>query len=176
MRSLTAGIAGQLTAAGAFEGVLLELTLSTGQVLRYTSLDVDVPWNGFTWLSRDIQMPQLSWDGTIMKPGQVVMGDYDLSFWVLAVGAGNPLANAGVRVYLIYASATGEAEPVWSGRVAQVARDGGALAVTLTLTNPGDLLVPTQRVQYVIPPIFLLPAGTVLSLGGQTWTVDRPVS
>ena len=177
MRSLTSGIAGQLTQSGAFEGVLLEITLNTGQVLRFTSLDIDFTWNSFTWISRDIQLPQLSWDGTILKPGRLILADADLSFWVLAIGSGAPLADAGVRLYIIYAAASGEAEPVWSGRIAQIARNGQQLAVEITLTNLSDTqLSPRVRVQNVVNPQFLIPGGTVLNVGGQTWTLVRPTT
>ena len=172
-RSLTAGIAGQLTAQGAYPGYLIELTFTTGEVQRYTTLDVGFTYGGYTWNAADVQVSKLEWDGGIARPAALQFGDASLAMWSLVLNL--VLPDAKVRIWQIYAAASGEAEPVWSGRVGQISRSG--LAVDIELNNGSAYVTaPRQRVQYVVNPAFLLPGGTILQVGNQRWTLDRPVT
>lgn len=174
MRSLTSGINSQLTVSGALFGWLLELTLTNGQVFRYTSIDTGFTWNGFTWQPLDMSVPEIEWDGGAVRSGRIVIGDANLVLWAFALNL--MLARAGIRLYAIYHAAPNEAEPVYSGRVGPVTR-GNDLTVVMGFSNESETVsAPRNRVQYVINPKFLLAAGTVLHVGGQRWILERPKS
>ena len=173
MRSLSSGINSQLTVSGAYAGWLVQITPQSGSVLRYTSLDTNFSYGGFTWQSLDIDPPQLGWDGTALRAGKLVIGDADLVFWALALQLS--LTDAAIAIYAIYAAAPTEAEPVFSGRIGQIVRNG--LTVEMQISNQSDTrALPATRVQYVVNPAFLLPSGTVLNINGQRWILDRAVT
>jgi hypothetical protein len=172
-RELTAGITTALTTQGSYFGWLLMITLNTGQALRYTSLDAGFDYGGYTWQSVDMDMPDLSWDGTIMKPGVLVLGDADRQFWAMVNNLS--IADARVALFAIYAAASGEAEPVWAGRVGKCSIKD--LTLQVELTNGSDLIsVPRRRIQYVINAAFLLPGGTSIDMSNQHYIITRPVT
>lgn len=174
MRSLTAGILGQLTVSGALYGWLIQIVAGT-TTLRFTSIDGGFGWNSQIWAEIDMELPQLSWDGSVLKPGKLVLGDADLSIWTLALLG--QITDAAVSMWAIYNAAPTEAEPVWQGYAGQCVRDGTKLTVEITLSNLSDVLTaPRYRVQQFVSPTFMIPAGTVLNVSGQPWVIDRPGS
>lgn len=173
MRSVTSGILGQLTAQGSFPGWLVEITLTDSTVLRFTSLDLGFTFGGFTWASFDIELPDISWDGSSLKAAKIVFGDSQLSIWAYVLNL--LLADVPIRIWAIFSAASGEAEPVWSGRSGRCSRVG--ITVEVELTNNSDIVTsPRTRVQQVVNPAFLIPGGTVMLIGGQRWIIDRPTS
>lgn len=173
MRSLTSGISGQLTTSGAFAGWLVEFALTNGQYVRLTSIDTGFTYNGLIFAAVDMELPSLQWDGTILRPGKLVIGDADVAFWALAIEL--LVADATVTMWQVYNAAAGEAEPVWYGRAGQVTRNADRLACEIQLTNLSDTQsAPRKRVQEVVSPTFLVPAGTVFNVSGQQWTIERP--
>ena len=174
MRSdLTSGILAQLTAQASFYGYLLELTTTSGSVFRYTSIDVDFSWNGFVWTAADLTVSQLTWDGTVRRTGRLIIGDADLSLWALALNL--VIADATVRLWGVYNAASGEAAPIFSGRAGKTSRNG--LTVEIEIDNSSATVTsPRLRVQNVVSHSFLLPAGFVMNIGGQSWSLNRPTS
>jgi hypothetical protein len=173
MRTLTSGITTALTTGGAFPGWLVEITLTTGSVLRYTSLDTGFTFNGFTWTSRDFDVVDLTWTGGVARTATLVLGDADQT--MLAFVFNLAFADATVKLWQCYASASGEAEPVFSGKCGDARPDRAALTCTLALNNGSDTRsIPNVRVQQVIAPGFLLVDGTHLSIAGQGWNIERP--
>lgn len=160
-RSITSGIAGQLPAQGSFPGWLLEITLATGTVIRRTSLDTVFIYGGTQWVPVDMEMPSISWDGSVLKVGTIILGDADLALWSLARNL--ELSDALVRIWQIYRDATAEAAPVYSGRINDIRKR--ELAIELALSNSSDTLTsPRTRVQQIVNQAYLLPSGTVINL------------
>ena len=168
-RSLPTGINTQTTAQGAFPGVLVEVSL-TSQTLRLCSLDTGYTFGGFFWQAADIEVAGLSWDGDVARAPKLTVGDVDLVFWSLALNL--QLQDSRVRVWQCYAGATNEAEPIYSGRIAECRRNG--TAVDLALTNDSETqTAPRVRIQSIVAPVFLLPPGTVINVAGQRWILER---
>lgn len=170
---LTAGIEGQLDAPGAYPGHLVEITTVGGQVVRLTSIDAGFTWDGHGWLASDLQVLGLSWDGTLARNAKLIIGDADLSFWVLALAL--ELVDARVRIWGVYADVLNEAAPLFFGKIGMPTRNG--LTVEMDLDNSVDTITsPRERVQHVVNPVFLLPAGTIININGQRWIIARPTS
>jgi hypothetical protein len=172
VRSLTSGISGQLATSGAFAGWLVEFILTNGQAVRVTSLDDGFSYNGLIFAAADLSLPTLSWDGSVLKPGKLIIGDPDCSFWTLA--AQLLLGDAVTTIWSVYHDALGEAEGVWQGRAGQVVRNADNLTVEITLANGSDTLTaPRTQVQDVVDPRFLIAPGTIVNAGGQKRIVPR---
>ena len=170
MRTVTSGITTALTAQGSFLGWLAEITTSAGTVFRLCSMDVDFPFGGFTFRASDLSVSGMAWDGGVARPASLTLGDADLTWGALVLNLA--LADAGLRLWQAYASATTEAQPLWSGRIGQCKRVG--LSVQATLSNGTDTtFAPRTRVQQLVNPAFLLPAGTGLSVNGTRWVIER---
>lgn len=170
MRTLTGGIASQVPAQGSFIGYLCEITTASGAVLRLTSLNTGFSYNGFTWNSTDITLGPMSWDGGMGRLSGITFGDADLTFWALVITYA--LVDAPVRLYQVYAGAPNEVVALWSGRVGKCTKSG--LTVQVELNNGSDTAAsPRTRVQQIVNPVFLLPAGSILNIAGARWILER---
>lgn len=170
---ITSGITTQLTTNGAYLGCLVEITPTSGAVLRYTSLDVAFSYNSQTYLPRDIDPPELDWNGGMARAARLTVGDADLSFWVLALNG--VLSDALVRLWAVYAGAPTEAAAIYTGRIGSIDPDPSGMTVEFTLNSGSETVsAPRTRVQQIIDRVFLMDAGTILNIAGQRWVIDRP--
>jgi hypothetical protein len=174
MRSLPGGILGQLTMNGAYPGYLI-IIAGLG---FYTTFDTDVTWSGETYAAIDIDVPSLLWDGSSVRPARLVLGDFDGEWWGAALSGA--FSDTRVNIYQAYAGAVADAVFLWTGHVGDVSRVNalsGSPSVTLELTDGSSTdSTPRHRVQEVIADQYLIRAGTVLMIGGQQITINRPTS
>lgn len=170
MRSPTLNLAAMLDAQTVQDGVLVQIDMTGGGTVRLCSLDTDFSFGGFTWLSADVVVSGITWTPGGQQAGTMVLGDSDLVFWSYALNL--VLQDAPVRIWSCDAYAPGEAEPIWAGRVGAVTR--GDQEVTCTLVVSADVTqVPKRRAQMLVPSYLLMPAGSVIQIGGQQYILER---
>lgn len=168
MRSPSAGITAALTAQGERPGYLLQITLG-GTVLYLTNLD-GFSYNSITWTHADFAVEGLSWDGHAGRNVRLVFGDQDLVWWAFVLLL--QFADAPVLIWQVYDSATNEAEPVYSGRCGKPVRNG--LMTVIECANEALLKKsPRTLLQYLVDPVYLLPSGTVISIGSTQFELTR---
>lgn len=161
----TAQVSNQAETPGFLVGVYLDIWTA-----RITTLDVDFTFGGQVWFASDVSLTGLQWGADGSLAGTMVLGDVDLQWWYYTLQL--KLQDAKVLVWQVYASALGEAEPLWSGRIGTITKGEGT--VECTLVNEAVLLrAPSVRVQNVIPGKYLLPSGTIIKVGSSTWKLDR---
>jgi len=178
-RTLPSGISANYTQAGSQPGYLIRYYLKSGAVLRLTSLDADFVLSGETYIASDVEVPDLSWDGTVAPGARVTHGDMDLSLWSLALA--RQFDDARVEIDIIYAAATNESiANVFKGRCGgpqrSVDQRSGATFSLALVAEATYQVAPRERVQYVIDPKWLIPAGTIFDVNGQRWILDRPTT
>lgn len=174
MRTPTSGIAGELTRPGSYPGYLVKIVAASGTIYL-TTLDVDFPFDGNDYVSADLDVTDLSFDGTVAKGGTVVFGDMTLGVWIATLY--REFDDALIEVLGVYADAAGEAEPMCEGRCGKPSRRVGQDGATMTLAFEAEAttrFAPRERVQYIIDPKWLIAAGTILDVNGQRWIIDRP--
>lgn len=168
-RSPTSGIVAAQTAQGAYPGYLIQITVAA-QTFRLCTLDTGFTYGGYSWVKTDIDLSGTRWDAGGVSPGVMKLSDPDLVWWAFTVNLA--LQDAPVSVWQVYASAPGEAEPLWSGRIGRITRDDFILSCQLA-TDIQRMNTPRRRVQHVVPAQYLLPAGKVLYIGTQQWVLER---
>jgi Uncharacterized conserved protein (DUF2163) len=170
MRTLTGGMSSALTAQGSFLGWLAEIATGTGTYIRRTTMDVPFVYSGNTFDAGNLVVGNMTWDGGVNRPASMTLGDADLAIWSLVLNL--QLADAPVRLWQVYASASGEAAALWSGRVGKCSRAG--LTVQIELANDSATTQsPRLRVQQLVNAAFLIPAGTGIQIGSVRWIIDR---
>lgn len=173
MRSFASqpGIASVYTNQGAFFGWLLRITQRDSTVRRHTSLDANFTFGGQTYSALDMELPNLSWDGSVFRPATLVIGDYDNHpWWDLATSLA--LSDAKVELLAIYQQASAEALEIWSGRLGEVSRDGWR--ITFQLSNDSEVQsAPRLRVQQAVDETYLIAGGAIFYVNGQPWQIQR---
>lgn len=174
-RQFSSGIAGELTRSGSYPGWLLQITIASGVVLYMTTLDVDFDYNGNSYVSADIDITDLAFDGTVSRGAAVEFGDMTLAVWVATLYRN--FDDATVAILYCYADIPGEATEVGTYRFGKPQRkvggDGESVAFALDAVAT-TLFAPRKRMQDVIDQFWMLPAGSVLMVNGQKWVIDRP--
>lgn len=169
MRTPAAGIASALTAIGSQPGYLVQITLPSG-TFYLTDLDADFTFNGLNWVSSDLHVQGINWIAGTPQRGKLTLGDADLVWWTFALEL--LLQDSPISIWQAYASATNQAEPLWTGRIGLVTRGQATVECDLVLdTTTGN--IPRRRVQNVIAQQYLLPAGKIIMVGGQKWELQR---
>lgn len=158
-----------LAAVVAQPGYLVQIDLPS-QTFRLCSMDVGFTYGGQSWTSADVEVSGIGWDQGGMRAGKLTLGDADLAWWTFALNL--ELQDAPVAIWQVYAAASGEAEPLWSGRIGRVVK-GVALITCDLVTDIARLSSPRRRVQNVVPAKYLLPSGRVIAIGTDQWTLER---
>lgn len=171
---ISGGITAQLPVSGAWFGYLLEITTNDSSLtLRYCNFGITFSFDSQSWLPLDFTLPDISWDGAILRTGKLIIADTKLKFWVMALDG--LLTDARMRIWAAYGDVPDEAAAIWTGRIGQMARNG--LTVEIGLTTGSDTeSSPRTRIQAVVDPAFLIPGGTILVTGTQQWTLNRSTS
>jgi hypothetical protein len=169
-RAPTSGIAGQLSAVVTQSGYLVSIGVIGAATQYLCSLDRSFTFGGFSWQSNSIDISGINWQAGGVQSGQMVLGDVNLAFWAYALNL--VLQNAPVSIWACYAGAPGEAEPLWSGRIGSIKRGNLELICGL-VPDSAARMVPTRRIQSIIPSQFLAAPGTIFNFGSTQWTLDR---
>lgn len=169
-RDVPSGIASALTAQGSRPGYIVEIALTnSGPLLRRSSIG-DFPFGGETYTGADIVIEGLEWDGTAERNVRVTFGDTALAYWGYAKA--KQFADAPIWIWKVYASAPNEAEPLFYGRCGRASRNG--LVTSVECHNDSTLIKsPRTMLQYVVDPVFLLPSGSVITIGNEQVTLER---
>lgn len=174
MRDTSSSIDSALTALASQPGILVQIDMPL-HTFRLTSLDANFSYDSQTWESADVAIDSVAWRASGSSSARMTLGDPDGAYWRLAlggVGETPQMQDARVLVWNVYAEVPDEAVPMWSGRVGAVRRDGVTLTCELFVTS-SLTSSPRRRVQQVINPIYLIPAGKVITIGGQKWKLER---
>jgi hypothetical protein len=168
-RSPSSGIAALLTAPVSQPGFLVQIVVGA-TTHRLCTMDADFTYGGHTWTAADVQVSGLSWDTGGVRAARLTLGDVDLAWWTATLNL--TLQDAPVSIWQVYVGATNEAEPLWSGRIGAVRK--GEASVDCDLTIDATLLrSPRRRVQNLVDSQFLISPGTIVTIGGQEWIVER---
>lgn len=164
MKTLTLATQGATEQPITTPGFLVEIAWPT--IVRLSSRAA-VSWGGQAWLSGRLGKVQAKDGGTL----ELMNGDNAYSALVLNDGA----ADIGVRVWTFYTDTPAEDDPVL---VFQGVADGADLAqdrvrLTLAAENARTLFSPRRFINRAAGFNHLRPAGTKITWGGQTITLER---
>lgn len=134
----------------------------------------DVTWNGLSWSgARSVEVSGLSSDGTGSARAALSVGNVDLAFGTLALSQG--VADRAVTIW------SGDATALAAGDLVQVfagviqSAEVGDERVTFALGSVGSRTQFSPR-RFIGPSagfMTLLPAGTQIRMGTQTYTLER---
>lgn len=168
-RTLTAATIAEAASEATRPLYFFEIDLGSAQYLRLSSRG-EISWNDLVFVAGAFVAQGLDGGGN----GQVAIADPDGAFAVL--GWSTDLSDRPIRIWKAYVGALAAADPVecFAGVVDGFESDESRGIVTLALSRarsnrrllPGIVVAP----EYGFPPP--LPAGTKLSIGGQTLLVE----
>jgi hypothetical protein len=173
-RTLPSGINTNYTQPGSQPGYLVRIFLAA-VTLRFTTLDTDYTLAGDLYTSTDVQVPDISFDGTVTPGAQLQFGDMDIIFWTAAMQ--RLFNDARVEIDAIYSAAANQSVPLFSGRCSGPSRSVSADGAVFSLPLDAEVnlkYAPRERVQDTIDQRWLLAAGDILTVNGQKWIIDRP--
>jgi hypothetical protein len=167
MKSLSAALSAALGAPVQQPAVLVELAFSP--VKRWSS-HADLTWAGENWTKEDVTVESLQVEALALS-GVLRLGNGDGAMAALVLGQG--VQDRAVRIWGYDAGATASGDVVWLAdgvcAAAQIATD----AVRLSLRHPADYTQAPRTFVSTAGFSPLLPAGTVLKINGQTYTLAR---
>jgi hypothetical protein len=167
MKTLSSALAAALGAPVQRPAVLVEIAFSP--VKRWSSY-ADLTWSGQSWTKEDVSVESLQ-VGALGLSGVLRLGNGDGAMAALVLGQG--VQDRAVRIWGYDAGATASGDVVWLAdgvcAAAQIAPD----AVRLSLRHAAEYTQAPRT--FVTASAFspLLPAGTVLKVNGQTYTLAR---
>lgn len=167
MRTLSGTLATELGLTVTRPGYLVEIGFST--VLRLSTIG-DVSFGGYAWSAADVKISGLSRNEQGGGGGQLSIGNADLDYGALVLNEGT--ADRSVRIWSVWAGAPGDALLEFDG-----IGDDAEIAARVTIR----LLQDARRYAYsprrFIGPATgfatLLPAGTKIAIGQQTYILER---
>lgn len=175
MKTPSSGLNTQLTAQGARPGYLCKIAMTNGVALYLTGLDDGFLFASQTWSPADLIITGITWSPGSVGTPKLTLGDASNVYWAYATSG--VFQDATVNVWLCYAGASNQAEPVFRGFIGNPRRGdprNGDMTIQCDLLSDGDLKSsPRRRVQNVIPPQFLLAAGTKIPIGSDIWVLER---
>lgn len=167
MRSLSSALSAALGAPVQRPAILVELAFSP--VKRWSSY-ADLTWSGQTWTKEDIAVEDLQ-VGALTVAGALRLGNGDGAMAALVLGQG--VQDRAVRLWGYDAGATATGDVVWLADAVCAAAQIGPDAVRITLRHPAEYTLAPRT--FVNAATFgpLVPAGTVLKINGQAYTLAR---
>jgi hypothetical protein len=177
LRTLTSGMNSAVAATVTRPGYLVKIDWTTSVVSRFTSLP-DVTYNSESYLGRDVQVNLAPSDGTGIAQVTVRIGNDSQTIGALVLSYG--FSSKRVRVWKAYA--TGDyptisvvPDPVvlFDGEGNDATIDPENVTLNALMGKIGYQLCPRRRVGPSSGFHALIPAGTRLTLGGQTFVLER---
>lgn len=164
-KTLSANLQTEVGAPVTTPAFLVEIGFST--VLRLSTRG-DQTWNGQTWAGGRLGKVQAGSDG-----GQIEVMNTDLAAGALVLGEG--VADRPISVWKFYGDnpAVGDAHQVFAGVGDTVDIGDDRIRIKLALENSQTLSSPRRFVNAASGFTQLLPANTRLTLGGQTFILNR---
>jgi hypothetical protein len=168
MRSITTALSTALNAPVQQPAIFVQAGFAT--VRRWSSF-ATTTWNGQTWTAEDVSVQDLQIDALRVR-GTLLIGNADDAAGLLVLSE-NP-ADVPITIWGYDAAATATADVVHlCDAVGAGARIDGR-GVSINLRAPGEFTIAPR--QFVGPPTgfnALLPAGTVLTINGIDYRLER---
>lgn len=133
----------------------------------------DVTWDGKPWSGvQRVAVAGLAADGSGAQEAQIEIGNYDLAFGTVILSRG--VADRPVRIWQGDAGALGpdDLALVFEG-VIESAEVGDAVRLTCGPANSAARVFPVRRIGAATGFTHVLPAGTVLRMGGTEYRLER---
>lgn len=167
MKALSAALSTALGAPVQRPALLVELAFSP--VKRWSSYS-DLTWAGVNWTKEDVTLESLQ-VGALSLTGALRIGNGDGAIAALVRAQG--VQDRSVRIWGYDAGATAAGDVVWLADGICGAAQIGADAVRIELRHPCEYTLSPRT--FVTDGDFapLLPAGTVLKINGQAYTLAR---
>lgn len=167
MKTLSAALASALGGPVQRPAALVELAFSP--VKRWSTF-ANLTWAGVDWVKEDVQLEDLQ-VGALSLTGTLRLGNGDGAAVALVRGQG--VQDRGVRIWGYDAGATASGDVVWLADGICASAQIGVDAVRIALRHPCDYTLAPRT--FVADAEFgpLLPAGTVLKINGQAYTLAR---
>jgi hypothetical protein len=167
MKTLSVALAAALGAPVQRPAILVELAFSP--VKRWSSY-AELAWDGQTWLKEDVSVESLE-VGALTLSGALRLGNGDGAAAALVRAQG--VQDRGVRIWGYDAAATGAADVVWLADGICAAAQIGPDAVRIALRHPSEYTLAPRTFVSEAEFAPLLPAGTVLKINGQAYSLAR---
>ncbi len=166
MKSISSALSAALGAPVQRPAVLVEMAFDP--VRRWSSF-ASITWAGHDWQQQDVSVEDLQ-VGALSLTGTLRLGNLDGAAAALVMAQG--AQDRAVRLWGYDAAATGGSDVVWLADAVCGALQIGMDAVTLELRHPCELMLsPRTFIGAGFGP--QLPAGTVLKINGQAYTLAR---
>jgi hypothetical protein len=137
---------------------------------RWSSMGT-LSWDSHTWTARSLRVDDLQVQ-PLRVSGTLVLGNADDVAGTLVLGQG--IQDRAIRIWGYDAAATGAADVLWLCDAVGAAAQVDAREVRITLRHRTELqLSPRTQVGAAAGFTHLLPAGTVLRINGQAYTLER---
>ena len=169
MRTLSGTLATELGLTVTRPGYLVEIVFATS-TLRLSTLG-DLSYGGFTWVAGDIKVSGMARAERGGQAGSLSIGNADLAIGALVLADG--VADRSIRIWSVWAGAPSDAVLEFDG-IGDSA-DISGLRVNIRLVSDHRRYAYSPR-RFISPATgfnVLLPAGSKISLGGQTIVLER---
>lgn len=133
----------------------------------------DVMWRGQSWSGvQRVSVSDLAAEGSGAQAAQIEIGNYDLAFGTVILSRG--VADRPVRIWQGDAAAMGEDDLtlVFEG-VIEAAEVGDAVRITCGPAESAARNFPRRRIGVATGFTHVLPAGTVVRIGANSFTLQR---
>lgn len=167
MRTLSGTLAAELGLTITRPGYLVEIGFSS--VLRLSTLG-DVSYGGYVWSAADIKVAGLGRNEQGGNGGQLSLGNADLDYGALILNEG--AADRPVRIWSVWAGAPAEAMLEFDG-IGDDAEIGTRVVIRLIQDARRYTYSPRRFINAATGFATLLPAGTKIAIGQQSYILDR---
>jgi hypothetical protein len=153
------------------KGVWLVQIASPTTVYRITNWDELITWGGYDWTPAPLEVRGLQKGLGDARNGSLVWTDLDITWWTLALN--DELSGAQVDVWRGDADVGDDAAYTFSGLTGGPAHEDGITTVDLIneVTDTGTS--PRQRIGPAIGVQYMQPAGSVFTIGGVNYRLQR---
>lgn len=137
------------------------------------STNGDQTWNGRSWSgAAKAAVSGLASSGSAASTGQIILGNSDRAFGSLALG---DVQDVAVRIWEGHADALADADPrlVFSGVIDSAEIDDKQVTLTLGSSKSAGAYSPRLTIGPGAGFNVLLPAGSRVSAGNQTFVIQR---
>lgn len=134
----------------------------------------DVTWNALAWSGGEaIDVSRLEADGTGRQSGTVQIGNLDDYVGTLVLGQG--VADRPVKIWKADGAALDVADPVlvFDGVVERADVDTARVSLSLAGAGTRSAFAPRRVIGSASGFNFMLPAGTKIRIGADTYTLER---
>lgn len=168
MRTLDAALIAELGLTITRPGYLVEIGWSS--VVRLSTLG-DLSYGGHTWTAGDVRVSGLARTESGGQGGQLSIGNALLDFG--AVWADEGVADIPISIYAVWAGVPGYAQLEFAGIGDDSELVGSRLAIRLAADARRYAYSPRRWISAEAGFNTLLPAGTQIGIGGQTYLLER---